>query len=165
MPEFLSVDLVWIVVGAVLIVAGIIGCIAPIIPGPPVSYLALLVLQLKANPPFSLRFLIIWGTVVVLVTVLDYIVPIIGTKKFGGTKYGVWGSTIGLIIGLFCIVTVISIILGPFVGAVIGELIGGKNLKQSLIAGLGAFIGFITGVVMKLAVSLIITVYFIINII
>ena len=86
-----------------------------------------------------------------LIQVLDYFIPIWGTKKFGGTKIGVWGSVIGMIVGLFF--APLGIILGPFVGAIIGELIAGKETKLAIKAGFGAFIGFLFGTIAKLIVG------------
>src|SRR5210317_179690 len=94
-------DLIWIIISGLLILVGIIGCIVPIIPGPPISFIGLLLLQLKQDPPFTARFLAIWAVIAAAVTILDYVVPAWGTKKFGGSRYGMWGSIIGLIIGLF----------------------------------------------------------------
>ena len=97
--------------------------------------------------------------VAVVVTILDYIVPVWGTKKFGGTKYGTRGATVGLIIGLF--LGPPGIILGPFIGAVVGELIFKDDMKYALKAGFGSLLGFLTGIGLKLAASFVITFYFV----
>ena len=81
-------------------VIGIIGCLMPVLPGPPISYIGLILLQLTSKHPFSTRFLIIYGILTVCVLVIDYVIPVYGTKKLQGTKYGIWGSAIGLIIGI-----------------------------------------------------------------
>lgn len=81
--------------------AGIIGCVVPVLPGPPLSYAGLLLLHFTRFGHFSISFLLIFAGIAILVTVLDYIVPILGTKKYGGSKAGVWGSTIGLLAGMF----------------------------------------------------------------
>lgn len=143
----------WITLGTILTIAGLVGCILPLIPGPPLSYAALLIAHFTLGEPFTSRFLTVWLILVVLVTLLDYYVPIWGTQKFGGSKSGVWGSTIGLIIGLFFFPP-FGIIAGPFIGAVVGELLIGKDMRIALRSGLGSFLGFITGTIMKLAVSL-----------
>ena len=145
-------DILLIVLGSALVILGILGCFLPIIPGPPVSFVALLVFHLTSVYQFSNRILIIAAVMAIVVTVLDYIIPIWGTKFFGGSKKGVWGSTIGLILGLFFVPW--GIILGPFVGAVIGEMIDGQEFKKALKSGFGAFLGFAAGVIMKLAVSI-----------
>lgn len=159
----IDAEIGWVILGAILIVVGIIGCIVPIIPGPPISYAGIILQQLRSEPPFSERFLIIMALITLAVTILDYIVPVWGTKKLGGTKAGMWGSTIGVFAGLFCFPP-IGIIIGPFLGAVIGELIAGKDVNVALRSGLGSFIGFVTGTLMKLAVSIVIAFYFFANI-
>ena len=88
---------IWIVTGVILAIIAIAGSILPLLPGPPVAYIGLLVQQLRTEKPFSTNFLIFWGAIVVLSLLLDYLIPIWGTKKFGGTKYGVWGCTLGFI--------------------------------------------------------------------
>lgn len=143
-------DYVWIVSGGVLLLAGIVGCFLPVLPGPPLAYLGLLIQQLKSSSPFSTRFLIVFLLITVVITLLDYIIPVYGTKKFGGSQYGVWGSTLGLLIGLF--LGPIGIIAGPFIGALIGELIAATDPAQALKAATGSFIGFLAGTFLKLAV-------------
>jgi uncharacterized protein YqgC (DUF456 family) len=155
----MALDITWSVLGGILMVVGLVGCFLPIIPGPPLSYMGLIVLQLKEQSPFSTKFLIIWAVVVVAVTALDYVVPAYGTKKFGGTKYGIWGCTIGLIVGLW--MGPIGIILGPFLGALIGELIGGKSSDVAFKAALGSFVGFLVGTLLKLIVCGVMGWYFV----
>ncbi len=156
-------DLFLTIAGIILLVVGIVGCVLPIIPGPIIGYFSLLVLQFKSNPPFTLRFMVIFALVTICVTILDYIIPVYGTKKFGGTKKGIWGATIGLILGLFFFPPV-GIIIGPFLGAFLGELIGGKDTKFAFKSGLGSFLGFISGVFMKLALCFVMGYYFVLNV-
>jgi hypothetical protein len=143
----------WLTLGTILTIAGLVGCILPLIPGPPLSYAALLIAHFTLDEPFTTRFLMVWLILVILVTLLDYYVPIWGTQKFGGSKSGVWGSAVGLIVGLFFFPP-LGIVVGPFIGAVAGELLIGKDMQIALKSGLGSFLGFITGTIMKLAVSL-----------
>ncbi len=124
----------------------------PGIPGPPVAYISLIFLQFTESSPFDTEFMLYWGATVIIVTILDYFVPIWGTKKFGGTKYGMWGSIVGLIIGI--VTGPWGIVIGAFLGAYIGELIGGMRNESALRAGLGAFLGFVAGTLMKLGVSI-----------
>jgi uncharacterized protein len=141
---------VWIILGILLILAGLAGSLLPILPGPPIAWFGLLIQQLRTEPPFSAKFLWIWAGIVVITVVLDYLIPVWGTKKFGGTKYGVWGCTIGFIAAFW--MGPIGVIVGPFLGAFIGELIGGQTTKRSWRAAIGSFAGFIAGSLLKLVV-------------
>ena len=157
-------DILLIILGAICLLRGIIGCVAPVLPGVPLAYLGLLLLHWTERVQFSWQFLTVWAVIVVVIQLLDYFIPAWGTKKFGGTKWGVWGSTIGLFVGLF--MGPMGIVIGPFVGAVVGELLYfnrhpqtaqssdeiGKNsqFNHALRAGLGSFIGLLTGTILKL---------------
>ena len=137
-----------VIVAFLLMLIGIIGCIVHGLPGTPIAYAGLWIAQATDRVDFSWQFLLIWGIVVLVISVLDYVVPAWGTKHYGGTKWGVWGSTIGVFIGLFF--GAIGVILGPLVGAILGELIAGKELQEALKAGWGSFIGILFGTVLKL---------------
>ena len=152
-------ETVLIIGASLLMLTGIIGSVAPILPGPPLSYIGLLMLQLLASPPFTTRFLVVMGIITAVVTALDYLIPIYGAKRFGGSGYGVWGSAIGLIIGL--IFPPFGLIIGPFAGAVAGELAAGKEFQPALKAGLGSFIGFLAGSLMKLLLCLFMAYFFV----
>lgn len=152
-------DMLWLVLGILLMLAGIAGCLLPLVPGPPLAYIALLVLQLRVEPPFSLNFLLLWAALVGLVTLLDYVIPVYGTKKFGGTQAGVWGCTLGLLAGFW--LGPLGIIIGPFVGAFMGEWLTDRNSEKALRAAIGSFIGFLAGTVLKLVVCGVMAYYFI----
>jgi uncharacterized protein YqgC (DUF456 family) len=152
-------DVLWLVLGSILMLAGIAGCILPFLPGPPLCFLALLLQQLQSHPPYTFNFLMGWAIVTVLVTGLDYVIPVYGTKKFGGTKYGVWGCVIGLIVGMW--LGPAGILIGPFVGAFIGELLSNSNSDQALRAAFGSFLGFLVGTLLKLIACFIMVWYFI----
>jgi uncharacterized protein YqgC (DUF456 family) len=147
-------DITLAVLGAALVLVGFIGSVLPIIPGPPISWAGLLLLKWTdfvvdhgaayENTLWILLFFVI------LVTILDYVVPIMGTKRYGGSKRGVWGATIGVIGGLFF--GPLGIIIGPFLGAYIGEITTGKKDKEALRAAWGSFMGFLLGVGLKLMV-------------
>lgn len=142
---------------------GIVGCIAPALPGPPISYVALLIYHFaKGGEVFSLTFLFVALFFVIAAAAMDYFLPIYTTKKFGGTKQGVWGGIIGLVVGLF--IPPWGILFGPLVGAVIGDLVAGKQFESALKAGVGSFVGFILATSAKLAVSVTLMVMLIIKI-
>ncbi|MCF6331993.1 MAG: DUF456 domain-containing protein [Draconibacterium sp.] len=146
--------------GIIFIISGILGCVVPVIPGPPLSYVGLLLLHFTQGHQFSTQFLIIWATITAVVYALDFIIPAWGTKKFGGSKRGVWGSIIGLLFGLIFFPP-IGIIVGPFLGAVAGELTAGKDSATALKSGFGSFLGFLTGTLLKLIASGMMTWYFV----
>ena len=165
-------DVLLIIIGILLLVLGFIFCILPILPGQILSYFSLVLLQFTDNKPFEEDFLVLMAVIAVGVTALDYIVPVIGTKKFGGTKRGVRGSMIGLVIGVVVLpITgivlgpfgILGIILGPFLGAYIGESTGGQDSKQALRAAFGSFIGFLAGTMMKIAYTVVVGYYFFAN--
>ena len=139
--------------GLLLSVAGFVGCILPILPGPPLSFVALLILSFAKDwEPFSVIFFVIMGGLTVLITILDYLVPAVGAKKYGASKFGIWGSLIGLFVGIF-VFPPFGIFLGGFAGAVVGELLSGREGREALRAGWGAFIGNLTATGLKLGLS------------
>jgi uncharacterized protein len=156
-------DVAWLILSLLLMVGGIIGCLLPFLPGPPLSYLGLLLMQLRSDAPFTAKFLWIWAGITLVVTVLDYIIPMYGTRKFGGTKYGVWGCTIGLVAGIF--IPPWGLIIGPFAGAFFGELVGNSNTDNALKAALGSFIGFLFGTLIKFIACLVMFYYLIASVV
>ena len=141
-------DYVLIVLGSLFMIIGLLGCILPAIPGPPLGFIGLLFLHFTERIQFESNDIFLWAFIAIAITIADNILPMWTTKKFGGSKAGVWGSTIGLIAGLF--IGPWGIIIGPFLGAVIGEMLNDNN-EKAFKAGIGAFMGFIFGVGLKLA--------------
>ena len=154
-------DIVLLILAILCLLVGFAGAVLPILPGPQLSWVALLLLKFSSfGENVTWLWIAIFAAIVIVVVVLDYYVPIWGTKKFGGTRAGMWGATIGLIIGLFF--SPVGIILGPFLGALLAELLAGNSKEHSLRAAFGAFIGFLFGVGLKLIACFWITVYFVI---
>jgi uncharacterized protein len=152
-------DYILVILGVIVMILGIIGCLVPVLPGPPLSFVGLLLLHFTRFGHFTTWTLIIFGAIAVVVTVLDYLVPIWGTRKLGGSKYGTRGAAIGLVIGFF--LGPVGIIIGPLLGAFTGEMIFKDDFNYALKAGFGSLIGFLTGVGLKLAASFIMTFYFV----
>jgi len=120
----------------------------PILPGPPLAFVGLWIQQAKTQPPFETPFLWLWAGITIVISALDYWMPVYSTKKFGGSNYGLWGCTLGLIAGLW--MGPIGIVLGPFVGAFIGEILANQNSERAFKAALGSFVGFLFSTLMKL---------------
>lgn len=142
-------DIFLAVLSGVLIIVGVVGSVLPVLPGPPIAWIGLMALYFSKYADFSVSFMVLMAVIMVVVTALDFLIPAWGTKKFGGSKAGVTGSAVGLILGLFF--GPLGIILGPFVGAFLGELIAnGTELKPALKSATGSFIGFLISTGLKL---------------
>jgi len=152
-------DYILLIFGILLMIFGIIGCLVPVLPGPPFSFMGLMFLHFSRFGHFSTPTLIIFAAITVIVTILDYVVPVWGTRRFGGSKYGTRGATVGLVVGLFF--GPLGIVLGPLIGAFVGEMIFKDDLNYAFKAGFGSLLGFLTGIGLKLASSFIMTFYFV----
>jgi len=146
-------DILLLLLGALFIILGIIGAFIPILPGPITSWVGLLLIHFTNAISFNWTFILSTLVIAVVVYILDYIIPALGTKKFGGSKYGIIGTTVGLLVGLIFLGP-FGIIIGPFIGAFIGELIhDNENSNRALKAAFGSFIGFLFSTGLKFIVS------------
>ena len=142
-----------LILGLLLVLVGIIGSLLPVLPGVPFSWVGLLLLYFCPQIAPNYWLLGITLAVAIVITVLDYIIPAKGTKYFGGSKHGIWGTNIGLIIGLFFLP--FGFLIGAFLGAFVGELIYNSNEgKRAFRAATGSFLGFLAGTFLKILVSL-----------
>lgn len=147
-------DIFLVIISALFIVSGLLGSVLPIIPGPPLSWLGLLILHLTKAVEMSSTLLVITGIIATIIFIMDYMIPAMGAKKFGGSKSGMIGTTIGLIVGLLSPIPG-GIIIGPFLGAFIGEMLNKNNSKTAFKAAIGSFIGFLASTFIKFIVSVI----------
>ncbi|NNG27523.1 MAG: DUF456 domain-containing protein [Ignavibacteriaceae bacterium] len=154
------IEIILIILGVLIAIVGLIGCIIPAIPGPPLNFISLLILELAIEDAFSMEFYIIWGVITIVVTVLDYVLPLLGAKAYRASGYGIWCSIIGMIIGTIFFPP-FGMILGLLVGAIVGELLAGKEGSEALKVGSVTFITSLLMIVVKLAVSGVMTYYFI----
>jgi uncharacterized protein YqgC (DUF456 family) len=164
-------DVFFIVIGFILLFGGIIGSVFPGIPGPPLSFLGLVTSAATSWLVFSTHFYFTAALIAIFITVLDYYIPIYGTKLLGGTKAGIRGSTIGLVVAVVALPLagivigpfgLLGIILGPFVGAYLGEKIAGISDEKAWRSALGSFLGFLAGTLAKLIYALVIFGYVIV---
>lgn len=145
-------DILFFVIASVLMITGILGSFLPMLPGVPVSWLGLLLLYLAPSVPMEYWFLEITLIIAIAIYALQYIIPAVGTKRYGGSKKGMWGATLGLIVGLFIPIP-FGIILGAFAGAFIGEILNKTDSRSAMRAAFGSFIGFLASTFMEFIVA------------
>lgn len=142
-------EILILIIGFTLMIIGVLGSFLPVLPGPIISWFGIALLYFSNIIPLNYLILGITLLITIVVSVLDYIIPSQGTKKFGGSSYGIWGTNIGLIIGILAPIP-FGFIIGPFLGAFIGELIyNKKDQKRALKAATGSFIGFLASSFIK----------------
>ncbi|SFD30027.1 hypothetical protein SAMN05216297_106294 [Flavobacterium phragmitis] len=136
-------DSLLILLGFICMIVGVFGSFLPVLPGLSSCWVGLLLLYLTKAVENNYWVLGITFVLMVIITILDYVIPAKGTKKFGGSSYGVWGTNIGLIIGILAPIP-FGVVIGPFVGALIGELLyDSQNHKRALKAATGSVLGFL----------------------
>jgi len=150
-----------IVIGSTLMLLGLVGSILPILPGPPLSFIGLFLLALLKHfsPPLTPTLVIILAIVTILVIAMDYILPLLGAKRYGASKWGIWGSVLGMVIGIFW--SPLGMLLGAFIGAVAIEWLVGKKKEEALRAGWGVMMGTLLVTILRLGVSGMMTYYFV----
>ncbi|WP_417199903.1 DUF456 domain-containing protein [Bizionia sp.] len=149
-------DILLVVLGFIFMLVGIAGSFLPILPGPPLSWIGLLLLYLTKAIPNDWWFLGVTLAVALIVFALDYIIPAMGTKRFGGSKKGVIGTTLGLVVAIFFpVFGPFGIIIWPFLGAFIGEMINKADSKIAVKAAFGSFLGFLAGTFIKFIVAIV----------
>lgn len=151
-------DLFLILLAFFLLLAGIVGAFLPVLPGPPLSYAGLLLIHFTSIASFSARLLITFGIITLLITVADFLLPIWGTKFGKGTRHGMWGASIGLVIGIFFFPP-FGVLIGPLAGAWVAEKVNGKENRDAFRSAVGSFAGLLLGVVLKFTVSIAMTWY------
>lgn len=160
-----GVEIVLIVLGLLLLLTGLVGCILPVLPGPPISYAGMILLWWARDwqaESFGWPAMIVLGLLTVIVTVLDFVVPAWGAKRYGASKSGVWLSVIGMLVGMVFFPP-FGMLVGAFAGALAGELMAGRREGEAAKAAWGVFIGTMAGVGLKLAVSLAMLVIYVIE--
>jgi uncharacterized protein YqgC (DUF456 family) len=150
-----------VIIGFILILLGLIGSVVPVLPGPPLSFLGLLLLAFFRNfePPLTILLIVIMTFVTLAVTLIDHFLPMFGARKYGASKWAVWGAVIGMIIGFFY--PPFGVLIGAFIGAVLLEWLVQKKKGQALKAGWGVFISFLWGTALKLGLCGVMTYYFV----
>ena len=142
-------DFVLLIIGFLCIITGLLGSFLPVLPGPSISWVGFALLYFTKAVPANYWILGIALLITIIISVLDYVIPAKGTKQFGGSSYGIWGTNIGLVVGIFAPIP-FGFLIGPFIGALVGELIYDyKDHQRALKAATGSFVGFLASSFMK----------------
>lgn len=145
-------DIIILALAAILMLVGILGSFLPMLPGIPVSWAGLLLLHLTSVIPMNYTFLGITLLVTIIIFALQYAIPALGTKYLGGSKKGMYGATIGLVVGIFIPIP-FAILIAPFVGAYLGEILNKADSRTALKAASGSFIGLLASTFMEFIVT------------
>lgn len=151
-----------IIIGALFIIAGIAGALLPLIPGPPLSYIGLVILHFAKGEVFGWPFLVFWLVISIVVLTLDNLLPVEGARRMGGSRKGIYGAVAGMIIGIIFLPPA-GIIFAPIAGAFVGELFTGTGSKSALRAALGSFAGYLVTIALKFGVAAMMAYYFFTN--
>ena len=152
-------EIILVTLGIILTITGIIGCIVPGLPGPPLNFIALIFVKLTYPDSISWLLILVFAVLTIAITIFDYVVPTYGAKYFGVSKSGIWGSVIGMIAGIFFFPP-FGMFIGIIVGAAAGELIGGKSHWQAMKAGTATFFLNLFMMGLKLILSIIMSLVF-----
>jgi len=159
------VDVVLILLGALLVVTGMVGCVLPVLPGPPLGFAGLILLWWARDwsaAGFGWVEVVVLGALAALVTALDFVLPLWGAKRHGASRTGLWGSVVGTLVGMLFFPP-FGMLLGAFCGALAGELLVGKREGDAAKAAWGVFVGTMAGIGLKLAVSIAIAVVYVLE--
>jgi uncharacterized protein len=145
---------------------GLVCCVLPIVPGPVIVWAGMVIHKLWI-PEGSANWwlIVIAGVFVAFTFLLDYILALMGAKKFGASRPGSVGAILGGFIGFFIPPFILWLVIGPFVGALVGELIAGQNLQQASRVGWGSFLGTIAAYVSKLTICFLMIGFFMVNVV
>lgn len=151
----------WLVTAS-LLVAGLIGCIIPFLPGHLLLFLAAVSHRLCLGAEGSgLQW---WSFVVLLVLMatsqtIEILSGAAGSRWFGGSRWGALGAVVGMIVGLFFLP--FGLLLGPLAGAFVAEFaIARKHPRTSAVSGVGSVVGTLAGLAVKIAFGLAMTLWF-----
>jgi uncharacterized protein YqgC (DUF456 family) len=139
-----------LIVGTLLLLLAFIGCFVPVMPGPVLAYVTILLRHFFSEPeyPYSITALVALGVAMAVVFALDYVLPVWAARKSGGSKYGARGALIGMLVGIFF--TPIGMLTGMFLGALVGELLhDSSNFSRALRVACYSFLGFLLSVGVK----------------
>ena len=154
--------LIWVLFG-VLVFLGIVGTIMPLVPGLVMFPLAAALVYFLAPDRMSLVSVLICIFAFFASYIIDFGGTIIGARWGGASKWGILGTGLGGIIGIFWGLP--GLIFGPLIGAFAGEfMIEGKPPATAVKAGLGASLGLMISAFIKVIMAIGLTILLLIDI-
>lgn len=149
-----------LVLAVILFAAGLIGTVLPVLPGPILVYLGMLLYGFMTDfATLDAYFFTLQALAMVAIFAVDYVASAVGTRMFGGSKRAAIGAIVGTVLGLIFLGP-IGIILGPFAGAILVEVMRGAHARDAIRAGIGTVVGTLGGTLVKLAAEVVMIVYF-----
>ncbi|MBS3887293.1 MAG: DUF456 domain-containing protein [Firmicutes bacterium] len=149
-----------LILAVIFFILGLAGIVLPVLPGIILIYVGMLIYGFMTQfATLDANFFLLQGLVVLLASGLDFVATAVGTKRFGGSKNAVWGSVIGILIGLL-LFGPFGIILGSFLGAVIAEILQGKNMNIAIRSGFGTLIGIVGATALKIIIGVLMIIAF-----
>jgi len=153
-------EVILLIAGSLLQLLGLAGSLLPVLAGPPLNFLGLILICLARGwDTFSPRLLIGLAALTIISVFLDYFLPVRGARRYGSTRWGSWGAFLGLLIGVFFFPP-FGLIIGALAGAIIGELLAGQGERAAMKAGWGVFLGYFTSLVIRLIASGLMTFFY-----
>ncbi len=134
----------------VIMFVSLAGVVLPFLPGAPLAWFGILIFAVGTRfEKISLVSIIVFLCLTMLTWVLDFIIPLIGAKKYKASRYGILGASLGFLLGTF-IFGPMGIIIGPLLGAVAGELLAKRPPGQAAKSAWGTFLGFLASSLIKI---------------
>ncbi len=157
-----QMEVLWWTITFLLMIGGIIGSIVPFLPGPTIVF-AGAVLHKLMLPEQSVGWWTIGVIAFLLVAsyVIDFISGAAGAKYFGASRWGAIGGILGATVGIFFGLP--GIFIGPLVGALLFELLAGKKILPAGKSGFGTLVGTTAGIILKVVISIVMVLAFIIG--
>jgi uncharacterized protein YqgC (DUF456 family) len=144
--------LLWWLLAALIVIAGLAGTVVPALPGVPLVFAGLFVgAWIDGFDTVGWGTLGVMAVLTVVAVVVDFVASAAGARYLGASSRAFWGATAGAVVGIFFGIP--GMLLGPFIGAVIGEISGGNDLVRSGRAGVGAWLGMVAATAIKLAIA------------
>ena len=140
------------VIAALLVIAGLVGTVLPVLPGVLLVFGGLF-LAAWADDFTRVGYvsLTVIGVLGLLSFAADFMASVLGAKRVGASPLALFGAGIGGFAGIF--LGIPGIILGPFVGAALGEYMARGELLRAGKVGFGTWFGMLVAAIAKVVIA------------